>query len=218
MSEALPPDSARLSAQLKAIAERCRTADVTVGELTQTLKGSPYLILMALLSLPFLTPIPMMGLSTPIGFLFVLFGLRLTFGQKPHVPRCLRTMRLPRNFFPALLKAASSFLRAIETFSRPRWGVFFRAGFLYHLYGLMILIMALLLLPPLPIPYTNFFPALTLVLLSLALMERDGLLLLLGIGVFILTLVFFGFLAWGGHQAWKAAGTHLLGVIGLGNL
>lgn len=201
----------RLSVQLRAIAERCRDAEVTVAELTATLKGSPYLLLIALLSLPFLTPIPMMGLSTPIGFLFVLFGLRLVFGQTPMIPAALMKMRLPRRFFPALLIGASGFLKAIETFSRPRWSVFFQKGFLYNIYGALILITALLLLPPLPIPYSNFLPALTLVLLSLALIERDGVLLLLGCVMFLATLAFFAFLAWGGKEAFEAILGHIAG-------
>jgi hypothetical protein len=193
----------RLSAQLRDIAQRCREREVTIEEVVQTLKGRPYLLLIALLSLPFLFPIPMVALSSPIGFLFVLFGIRLSLGQTPIVPKRLLTMKLPSKFFPSLLVGASGLLRAIETFSRPRLLFLFRKGFLYNIYGVCILVMAILLMPPLPIPYSNFLPALTLLLFSLAMIERDGVLLLLG-GVSMLgTLAFFTALIWGSRQVWE---------------
>ncbi len=201
----------RLSAQLKDIAQRCREREVTIEEVVQTLKGRPYLLLIALLSLPFLLPIPMFALSPPIGLLFVLFGIRLSLGQTPMVPKRLLAMKLPSKFFPSLLVGASGLLRAIETFSRPRLQFLFRKGFLYNIYGLCILIMAILLMPPLPIPYSNFLPALTLLLFSLAMIERDGVLLLLGGASMMGTLAFFTALVWGSRRALEALAEKFLG-------
>jgi hypothetical protein len=56
----------------------------------------------------------------------------------------------------------------------------------------------LLLLLPVPIPLTNSFPALTVVLLAAGAMERDGLFFLGGCAMFAVTLVYFGLLAFGG--------------------
>jgi hypothetical protein len=56
----------------------------------------------------------------------------------------------------------------------------------------------LLLLLPLPIPLSNFFPALTVVLLAAAAMERDGLFFIAGSAAFTVTLAYFGLLAFGG--------------------
>ena len=54
------------------------------------------------------------------------------------------------------------------------------------------------MLLPLPIPLTNTFPALTIVLLSAAALERDGLAFLLGTVAFAVTVGYFGLLAFGG--------------------
>jgi hypothetical protein len=56
----------------------------------------------------------------------------------------------------------------------------------------------LLLLLPVPIPLTNSFPALTVVLLAAGAMERDGLFFLAGCAAFVVTLAYFGLLALGG--------------------
>ena len=55
-----------------------------------------------------------------------------------------------------------------------------------------------MLLLPLPIPLTNSFPALTVVLLAAGAMERDGLFFLAGCAMFTVTLAYFGLLAFGG--------------------
>ena len=49
-----------------------------------------------------------------------------------------------------------------------------------------------------PIPLTNSFPALTVVLLTAGAMERDGLFFLAGCPAFTVTLAYFGLLAFGG--------------------
>lgn len=195
----VPPDD-RLSSQLKAVAERCKTESVSVEVLLNTLRGSPYLLLTALLSLPFLTPVPMMGLSMPIGFLIGLFGVYLIFGQKPIVPQNLMEVKIPQKFFPAVLKGTSNLLRGIEVFIKPRWRFFTNTMILWNIYGVLILLSSMLLLLPLPIPFTNFFPALTLLLLSLGLIERDGICILLGVITFFMTLGFFALIFFGGRE------------------
>ena len=64
-----------------------------------------------------------------------------------------------------------------------------------NLIGLGIVAGGLLLLLPLPIPFSNMVPAWAVVLLTAGMMERDGLVVLLG---HIMTLVSWGviFLAW----------------------
>jgi len=71
--------------------------------------------------------------------------------------------------------------------------------------GAIIMKSGLLLLLPLPIPLTNSFPALTIVLIAAGALERDGLFFLAGCGVFASTLVYFTLLA--------IFGTHILDAL-----
>jgi hypothetical protein len=55
-----------------------------------------------------------------------------------------------------------------------------------------------LLLLPLPIPFSNTLPALTVVLLAAAMLERDGYFVVAGLVMFAATLGYFGSLVFGG--------------------
>jgi hypothetical protein len=59
----------------------------------------------------------------------------------------------------------------------------------------------LLLMLPLPVPTSNFFPALTIVCLATGMTEDDGLTVLIGFVLFAATLAFFGAIAFFGTGA-----------------
>jgi hypothetical protein len=59
----------------------------------------------------------------------------------------------------------------------------------------------LLLALPLPIPLTNTFPALTIILVAVGALERDGLFFLAGCVMFAVTVAYFSLLAFGGAHA-----------------
>ncbi len=151
-------------------------------------------MLLLLLALPFcFLPVP--GLSTPFGFAVLLIGIRLTFGQKPWLPRFLRQKSISPSRLSKLLTAGLRFARILEKVVRPRLQFLYRWPGAMNLIGLGIASGGLLLLLPLPIPFSNTIPAWAVVLLAAGMMERDGVLVLLG---HLLTLVSWGLigLAW----------------------
>jgi hypothetical protein len=105
---------------------------------------------------------------------------------------------LPPKFFPRFLSATRRIVRALEFFLRPRWTWLLDAGVLHHAYGAIILVCGALLLLPLPIPLSNTLPALTVVLLAAAMLERDGYFVVAGLVMFAATLGYFGSLVFGG--------------------
>ena len=56
-----------LSEEIALLAARSAARALTLREVIFTLRGRAYLLLVILLTLPFLTPIPLPGLSTPFG-------------------------------------------------------------------------------------------------------------------------------------------------------
>ncbi|MFZ0710673.1 MAG: exopolysaccharide biosynthesis protein, partial [Terrimicrobiaceae bacterium] len=62
----------------------------------------------------------------------------------------------------------------------------------------IILICGGLLLLPLPLPFSNALPALTVVLLAAGMLEKDGYFVIAGLLMFVITLIFFGSLFLGG--------------------
>lgn len=200
-----PPDrpvhpKAKLSEQLLELAARFQDRPVRLLDILQTTQGRGYNLLLIILVLPFLTPIPLPLLSTPLGLAVALIGLRLAVGQKPRLPKKLLLKELPPRFFPKLLRAASRLLRLLEWFLKPRLN-FMRETFVFQrVTGALIAISGLLLLLPLPIPFSNFLPGFTILLLAAGAMERDGWCLIGGWFMFAVTASAFTLLAFSGTQ------------------
>lgn len=165
------------------------------------LHGRAWIMLLLLLSLPFCTPIPLPGLSTPFGVIIALVGFRLSLRQRPWLPAMLLSRQIPAGFFPRLLGATRKVVKFLEFFLRPRMTWLLDTGVLHHLYGTMLMAAGILLMLPLPVPLSNTLPAMTVVLLAGAMLERDGVAVLAGSAMFLVTLVFFGALALGGAEA-----------------
>jgi hypothetical protein len=163
-------------------------------------QGRGFSLMLFLVSLPFVTPIPLPGLSMPFGSLVLLVGTRLALDQKPWLPRWILDRQIPPRFLGTVLNAARRTVRCMELLLRPRMAYVHDQPVVRRLCGIMIMISGALLLLPLPIPFTNGLPALTVVLLTASAMERDGLCLLAGVGTFACTLGYFGLLVFGGSR------------------
>ncbi|MEI7864096.1 MAG: exopolysaccharide biosynthesis protein [Chthoniobacterales bacterium] len=201
MSTPLHHTPKRLSRELQEISDTLEDRDLTLGELIDHLEGRVYTLLLVLLSLPFCQPLPLPGLSTPFGVVIALFGLRFAFRQQPWLPaRFLRT-QLTAKFIPAVLRGSAKILRTIERLLFPRLTAVFDFRLTQFFTGLVICMCGLFLLLPLPIPFSNMIPALTVILCASAFSERDGLCLGVAGVMFGLTLGFFGALIWTGAHA-----------------
>jgi hypothetical protein len=105
---------------------------------------------------------------------------------------------LPARFIARVLATASRVVRWLEFLLRPRLDFLHEQRLYRRVAGTLIMLSGLLLMLPLPIPLSNSFPALTVVLLAAGAMERDGLFFLAGCAMFTVTLAYFGLLAFGG--------------------
>lgn len=163
-------------------------------EVIFVLRNRAYLLLIVLLALPFIQPVPLPGLSTPLGLAIVLIALRLSLGQKPWLPMKIQRARLPAGFFGRVLSFTARLLRYLESVLRPRWAPLTETALLNQLHAIVLLVSALILLLPLPIPFSNLLPAWAIFLLACGLLERDGLFILLGYVAFAVGTAYFFFL------------------------
>jgi hypothetical protein len=194
----------KLSEELAGLQVQFMERPVTLREVILVLRGRAYSLLLILLALPFCTPIPLPGLSTPLGLVIAIIALRLALGQLPWLPEKLQDRRLPSGFFSRLIAAAAGIIRLLEKLLRPRLTVLTDHGWLRQLHAVIMLIAALVLLLPLPIPFTNAFPAWAILLIAGGLMERDGAAIALGYGVFATGVMYFVFLGGATHQLFDA--------------
>ena len=184
----------KLSVELAELRDRSARGALTLREVIYTLHGRAYMLLVLLLALPFITPIPLPGLSTPFGLAIMLIALRLSLGQRPWLPMKLQRKELPAGFFAKVFAFAEKVLRFLEKFLRPRMTLLTDTPCLVQLHALLMLTAAVALLLPLPIPFTNSFPAWAILLLAAGLLERDGLFILAGYIVFAAGVLYFVFL------------------------
>jgi hypothetical protein len=188
----------RLSAQLRALDLRFKGRPVRLAEVFAATQGRGFYLLMLLCCLPFLTPVPTLMLSTAFGLVIFLTAWRLALGQQPWLPRRVLEKQLPAGFISRLLRAAARLLGWLESLLRPRLAFMHARPGMDRLGAGMIAFAALLLMLPLPVPFSNFFPAAAILLLSAGALERDGACSLAGWVMCALAVGFFGTLAFGG--------------------
>jgi hypothetical protein len=184
----------KLSEELADLRDRAGDRKITLREVIYTLGARAYMLLVLLLALPFITPIQIPGLSTPFGLAIALIALRLSFGQRPWLSKNLQRRELPAGFLGKLFAVASKVLRVLEKFLKPRLTFLTDTPLLRQLHAVLMLLAALALLLPLPIPFTNTFPAWSILLLAAGLLERDGGFIIAAYVVFVAGVFYFIFL------------------------
>jgi hypothetical protein len=143
----------------------------------------------------------MFGISTPLGAVIAYLGVRLALGMEPRVPDRFRDRPIPRRVLGPVLRLAEKLLRWLERFMRPRLTFLTLSWPGRAVIGGMIAGSGLLLMLPLPVPTSNFFPAITIVCLATGMTEDDGVTVLIGFAMFVVTLAFFGAIAFFGTGA-----------------
>jgi hypothetical protein len=149
---------------------------VSFGELIDQLDSRAHGVLLLVLALPMCIPnVP--GISTIFGVLMLLPALSLTMGSRRlWAPERMRAWTFPRESLTRTLRAAIPTLRRLEVLIKPRLPELTRFP-ITILVGLQTLVLALVLV--LPIPFGNWPPGMTVAMTALALLQRDGALMLL---------------------------------------
>ncbi len=153
------------------------------------------------LAAPFILPIPLPGVSMPFGIMIMIFGGALATGWDPYLPKRLLDRPLPGDTVRKLSRSASKVFRKAEKYLKPRLDWAISNPVLHALAGGLIAFSGLLLALPLP-PGTNAPPALCILLLAAALLERDGLMLFFGFAAFLGNVAFFAILGYFGYEAY----------------
>lgn len=151
---------------------------VSVGELIDRLDSRAHGMLLLVLALPMCVPnVP--GISTIFGVLMLAPALQMVFGSRRlMVPKRVREWRVSGDALRRTFNVAIPSLKRVEYLIKPRWSRLTRFPATI-LVGLQTLLMALVLI--LPIPFANWPPGMTVAMTALALLQRDGILMLLTI-------------------------------------
>ena len=196
-----PAQPRKLSDELALILREFEVETVTLREVLGLLHGRGYVLLVMLLALPFCTPVPLPGLSTPFGLIIMIIGVRLAFGAKPWLPARLLNTRLPPKIFARVFAFTRKIILGFERLLRLRLLWLTATAGRLQIHAVPIVICATMLLLPLPIPFSNVIPAWGIILIAGGLLERDGAFILGGYVATLITLAFFTAIAVFGVEA-----------------
>ncbi|HEY5971859.1 MAG TPA: exopolysaccharide biosynthesis protein [Pseudoxanthomonas sp.] len=192
-----------LGEQLAGIIERLPTDKLSLGELLDAFNDEGLLLLTILLTLVFLIPVSIPGVSTVFGAAILLVGISRLIGRPLWLPARLKQKSLPAEKLRPGLQAGMTWVRRLEKISRPhrlRMLVDGRAPALVN--NLAFILAALLLMAPFGfVPFSNTLPALALLLYAIGFIQRDGGAVLLGHLSNIGTIIYFSILIGGGGVA-----------------
>lgn len=195
--------SGSLGEQLQQIIDDLPEDRLDLGELLAVFGDEGLLLLTILLTLVFLIPVSIPGVSTVFGAAILLVGISRVSGRPLWLPARIRDRALPADKLRPGLTGGLVWVRRLEKISRPhrlRGVVDGRAQNLFN--NLAFILAALLLMAPFGfVPFSNTLPALALLFYAIGLMQRDGGAILLGHLANIGTIVYFGVLIGGGGVA-----------------
>lgn len=168
----------KLSEDLQNILDRAAGRSITIEEIEHILRGRGVAMLILVLAAPFIVPLP--GLSVPFGIAICILGLRIALGSRTALPRFIRMKPVPQKLLERIVRAVAAAVRRMERHIRPRMQYLRTHPRMVNLIGVAIISGGFILSLPLPIPFSNLFPAISIMCLAAGFMERDGLLVLIG--------------------------------------
>jgi hypothetical protein len=185
----------RLHRAAEALHAETAAEDIPLQHLAEAHGNAAIGTLLVLLAVPCVLPIP--GVGTALGWGILALAVALWRGhQQVQLPAKVAALTLPRRFAQRVLRVLARFYGLASIWSRERLTTWLQPQRTRWL-APMLAWMAVLII--LPIPFGNVLPAISVVLLGLALAFRDGLAVLLSIMAAVLATAYaagFGFALW----------------------
>ncbi len=164
---------------------------MSIGEIFRLLSGSGRTLSLIFLSIPFCQPLQIPGMAIPFGLMISFIGFRMLLGKRIWLPKKMLDKKITKRHLLKITGKALYWLNKLKHLTHPRlhWVCSNKGMVISHI--LSIIVLGILLALPLPIPLSNIAAAWGIFLIALGLLEGDGLFVLLGYVVFLVTILFF---------------------------
>ncbi len=193
----------KLTEKLLAIISNLPNEKLTLSEIRELLGRDGLLIFAALLALVFLIPVSIPGVSTVFGATIMMIGVSLIFGFNLWLPPKFLKKEIPAKKLQNGFNVGLKWFSRIEKISKPRrlmWLTNNRPAEIAN--GSAIVFgAALLMLPFGLIPFSNTLPAMAILFYSIGMLQNDGISVLLGYVLNIVSSIYFAVLISGGGLA-----------------
>lgn len=169
------------------------TPVISIRQLLTHFGEQALLFLCVILTLPFLTPIPLPILNFILGVPMIRFSIGIIFNHTPALSaKVMKNEIRSEKLIPALDKI-TRFFRHLEHWVHPRLPMLTQHHLFNRLNGITLFLGALLFVFPFDsIPLADTLPAWGILLLALGMLQRDGLVIITGYLVLLLSLVYIG--------------------------
>lgn len=181
-----------LSALLVQIAQDDGRARISVADLVRLLEGRAFGALLLIFALPNIVPnIP--GTSAILAIPLIWLSAQMMLGRPPLLPRAIGERSLARGDFAVMIRRIGPALARAERLLKPRLRRL-TGRVMQRWLGALCLLLSLILL--LPVPLGNILPGLSISVIALGMLGRDGLWVLVGLAVSALSLLVVAVLTW----------------------
>ncbi len=165
---------------------------ISIGDLVDRLGASSVSLLLLLLAILALLPIP-----GPIGQIFggalAFVGLQvMRNARRVWLPQRIRKAHLPVPLLVATIRRFVPWLRWVERGMTRRRLLVLTSGRVRVWLGAAVVLLAVII--AIPIPLGNLLPALAIMTIALALLERDGMMVFVAIGMTLVAIAWTGVL------------------------
>ncbi len=173
---------------------------ISLADIRDALEDRAFGFLILVLTLPNGVPVPgPPGLSAVLGLPIMLLAAQMVVGRRtPWLPRWLLQRSVRRGDFARVVAKALPTLRRVEKLVRPRVPVM-NSAVADRFTGLALLLFSIIL--SLPIPFANLLPAYAIILIAIGLIQQDGVAILFGMGVGVVSALWGGFIIGAGWTA-----------------
>lgn len=167
-----PARPQRLSEVLTAIANDAEREFITVADIRDAMGDRAFGAMMFVFAAPNALPVNMLGISTVLGVPLLFLALQFMLGfAVPWLPQALVRRQVQRRKFARVMSHVVPWIRRAERLLKPRLA-FLAAGPVERVMGVLCVVLSAVLI--LPIPLGNVPPGLAICIMSLGLLERDG--------------------------------------------
>jgi len=195
-------------------AVRGESEKVSVRDIIDALDSRSFGLAVLLFALPSVVPMPP-GVPTVVGIILLIVSIQMAFGREElWLPGILSKREFDRKSLVGAFEGLAPKLAVIEKVMKPR--LLFMTGRVGSIFiGIVVLVMAIVLILPLP-PGGNFPPALACAVLGLGLAQRDGALVLIGLVASVVAMIAVSFVTLVFIQSLPGLWTWLQTTLGFG--
>lgn len=183
-----PLDSTKISTIFHRLGQKNIESSTKVSELLADFHENGFLLTMVFFALPVAIPLPYpLGFTTIIGTPLLILSLQMLLGYRQVcLPSKVNNYMISNDLLIKISSKIFPILKFTEKYIKPRYK-FAKSIYCEQFVGLISLICSISIIIPLPL--TNSLPSIAIIIMSLGLLNRDGVVILLGFIISIIGLI-----------------------------